>query len=83
MALLDVQNLRKLAMSGDLSAQHKLGWLHYTGEGVTEDHVKAADWWKSAANEGHANSRIDLAVMFYRDTAGRLLPAAPGLRMVL
>lgn len=79
MPLVGVKELRKRAMSGDLSAQHKLGWMYYTGHEVALDYSKAANWWEGAARRGHGQSRVDLAIMFYRDMAGRFMPVMPDL----
>jgi Sel1 repeat len=44
---------RSLAEQGDASAQHFLGKMYESGEGVRRDPVEAAKWFRLAADQGH------------------------------
>ena len=56
-----LQNAKK----GDLAAQSELGRRYATGEDVTEDKKKAADWYRKAAEQGHAKAQFQLAELLY------------------
>lgn len=46
------------AVSGDAEAQYELGFAYYWGlRGMPEDAVKAAEWWRKAADQGHLGAQ--------------------------
>ena len=44
---------------------HKRGLLFYKGIGVPKDFKKAAQWFRRAANKGHAGAQYNLGIMSY------------------
>lgn len=75
--------LLKRAMSGNVVAQHSLGWLYYNGsEDVPINLDKARGWWEEAARKGHAQSRVDLALMFRRAADGLYYESFGGTKVV-
>ncbi|TAL31156.1 MAG: AAA family ATPase [Alphaproteobacteria bacterium] len=82
------QALLKKAEGGDAEAQRQLGDIYFFGEaGVPKDPVKAAEWYRRAADQGHSDAQFNLgrcyetgvgvkknladAVMWYRMAAGK------------
>jgi TPR repeat protein len=47
---------RPLAEQGDARAQAELGWMYNTGEGVAQNRVQAASWYRKAADQGLADA---------------------------
>jgi TPR repeat protein len=47
-----------LALQGDAEAQFNLGLLYVKGEGVPQDYVDAAEWYRRAAEQGHAGAQF-------------------------
>ncbi len=60
---------RALADGGDATAQAALAGLYRFGQGVVEDHVRAAAWYRRAAAQGGATAQLNLGDM-YADGAG-------------
>lgn len=54
----------ELAEKGNFRAQHYLGKMYYSGEGVPKDLQLAIKWCKAAADQGSADAQIDLAYMY-------------------
>jgi len=52
-----------LARNGDADAQFNLGFWFAT-EGKSQDFAQAADWYLKAANQNHALSQFNLAIMY-------------------
>ena len=53
---------RRAAEGGSAAAQAQLGLWHLHGEkGLQQDHVKAAAWFRKAADLGHADAASSLA----------------------
>jgi uncharacterized protein len=55
---------RPLAEQGDARAQAELGRMYNTGEGVAQDRVQAAYWFRKAADQGFANAQTHLGLMY-------------------
>jgi TPR repeat protein len=53
-----------IADQGDPHAQYNLGLLYARGEGVPQDHGKAAEWYRKAAEQGVAAAQYNLGVMY-------------------
>ena len=49
-------SLQKVAEQGQVEAQFKLGLLYFNGEGVPKDFVRAAEWFRKAAGQGHTEA---------------------------
>ena len=56
--------LRPLAQSGFALAQHNLGWMHFKGLGVPQDHSVAFPWFLKAARQGLDRSQLNVALMY-------------------
>jgi TPR repeat protein len=54
------------AEQGDASAQFNLGMMYAKGEGVLQDHTKAAKWWKLAAKQGCAQAQFTYGGMYLK-----------------
>ena len=63
MALDPRQNLQ-LASQNNAEAQFNLGVMYYKGDGMPQDHSKAAEWFKKAADQGHTKSQNNLEAMY-------------------
>ena len=46
--------LRPLATKGHAGAQFNLGWMHESGQGITQDYQEALKWYRLAAAQGTA-----------------------------
>jgi uncharacterized protein len=55
---------RSLAELGDASAQHFLGKMYESGEGMRRDPVEAAKWFRLAADQGHTGAQFYLGGMY-------------------
>ena len=60
-----------LAEQDDADAQHNLGVMYYTGQGVPQNYAEAAKWWLKAAKRGFATAQVSLGFMYYK---GRGVP---------
>jgi clan AA aspartic protease (TIGR02281 family) len=66
-----VKQLTALASTGNVVAQHKLGYLYSTGEGVPKDSVQAVNWYRKAAEQGYAPAQYNLGYLY---TTGEGVP---------
>ena len=64
-----LEKWRRLAESGDPSAQTNVGLLYSQGKGVTQDPAEAFKWYRMAAMQNHIDAQYNLAVL-YRDGKG-------------
>jgi TPR repeat protein len=55
---------RSLAEQGDASAQHFLGKMYESGEGMRRNPVEAAKWFRLAADQGHTGAQFYLGGMY-------------------
>lgn len=66
--VLTLSDFEKKAEYGDIEAQNILADTYYTGnylgEKVHKDRAKAFELYKKAANQGHAESQTNLAIMY-------------------
>lgn len=58
------EEIRDLALGGNSSAQFNLGVIHDTGQGVPEDNIEAAKWYRLAADQGNPEAQYNLGVMY-------------------
>ena len=56
--------LRALSEQGDASAQHRLGLMYESGQGVPKDFTEARKWYRKAADQGVALAQIKLGYMY-------------------
>jgi hypothetical protein len=56
------------ADNGDTESQYKLGKMYTEGAGVSIDHAKATEAFKSAAAQGHAKAEYKLGLHYYEGT---------------
>ena len=61
----DLQRPQALAEQGDASSQVSLGRMYRDGDGVPQDHAKAAHWYRKAAEQGHTGGQVALGRMYY------------------
>ena len=64
---LQLGNIRKDAEKGDATAQFKLGIIYNNGWGVPADIAEATEWYRKAAEQGHAASRDMLRTTFFTE----------------
>ena len=55
-----VKYFRWAAENGYADAQNRLGVRYYNGQGVSEDKIKAYEWFKKAADQGHVKALENL-----------------------
>lgn len=55
---------RRAAMRGLPEAQHALGFLYATGQGVSRDETIAVGWFRRSAYQGHCAAQHNLGVMY-------------------
>jgi len=70
----DFENLCKAAEQGDTNAQFKFGHSYFTGQMVTQDYAKSAEWFKKAAEQGHSEAKdflIKAEAILAREAAER------------
>jgi Sel1 repeat-containing protein len=68
------ETFSRLALKDNPEAQYNLAFMYYGGEGVKQDDVKAAFWFKQAAKSAHAGAQDTLAYLYLH---GRGLKADP------
>jgi len=61
---MDINELSKLAESGDINAQIDLGVCYVKGDGVPLDAKKAAYWWQKAADGGNDVAQYYLGLLY-------------------
>jgi len=54
-----------LASHGDGSMDNGRGYSYYRGLGVPQDYSAAADWFRKAADLGHAGAQNSLGYSYY------------------
>lgn len=55
---------RKVAEQGSATAQHFLGIMYLSGEGVLPNYFEAAKWFRLAAEQGYASAQYILGQMY-------------------
>ena len=65
----EIEECRKAAEQGDVSAQYALAGCYSEGKGMPKDDAEAVKWWRKAAQQGDFNSMFFLALS-YRDGEG-------------
>jgi|SaaInlStandDraft_2_1057019.scaffolds.fasta_scaffold19895_2 Zn-dependent protease with chaperone function len=59
-----IREFRKSANAGYAPAQHSLGEMYKNGQGVTQDHEEAAQWYRMAAIQGYTIAQYNLGLMY-------------------
>jgi TPR repeat protein len=59
-----MQQYRKAAEQGSALAQTDLGNLHFQGQGVPKDYLRAITLWRKAADQGAAEAQYNLGYMY-------------------
>jgi hypothetical protein len=54
----------KLAEQGDSKAQHLLGLMYYSGDGIIKDDKQAMYWWLKSAEQGNTQAQLDLGYLY-------------------
>ena len=60
----EIDALRARAEAGVASAQFSHGFRYNTGQGVPQDYVEAARWYRLAADQGYATAQFNRGVMY-------------------
>jgi TPR repeat protein len=55
---------KALAEQGHAAAQHNLGVMYTTGEGVPENDTEAVKWYRKAAEQGNVSAQNNLGAMY-------------------
>ena len=55
---------RPLAEEGDAQAQYYVGLMYARGEGVPEDNLQAAHWFRKSAEQGNPQSQYHLGTLY-------------------
>lgn len=59
---INIENAKK----GDEKAQYVIGYMYYKGKGVPKNYVKAADWYKKAAEHKNTKALNNLAYLYQK-----------------
>lgn len=59
-----IATLKEQAASGDAKAQSDLGGMYYDGNGIAQDLIQAAIWYRKAADQGVATAQFNLGLMY-------------------
>ena len=59
-----VADLRARIARGDVEAEVALGNLYESGDVLPQDPAQAAEWYRRAADKGHAGAQMNLAMMY-------------------
>ena len=66
-----IEALQTRANAGDAYAQNNIGVMYANGQGVPQDDVEAAVWYRQAAEQGHAMAQNNIGVLY---TSGQGVP---------
>lgn len=56
---------RHLADRGHPIAMYNIGWMYHNGFGLVIDDIKAAEWWRNAAESGLEEAEQALGMLYY------------------
>ena len=59
-----LKEFRRLAVSGDATAQYNLGMMYHKGQGVAQDFKEAAVWYRYAVKQGDADALNSLGILY-------------------
>ena len=60
----ELPSVRAEAESGNATAQHNLGRMYATGDGVPKDSTEAAKWFRKSAEQGDAGAQFYIGAMY-------------------
>ena len=60
----DIAAVMAAAEGGDPEAQYELGWMYSFGTDVPTDRAKSAQWYRRAADQGHAGAQVVLGIKY-------------------
>jgi TPR repeat protein len=60
--------VQPLANQGNARAQHELGFMYWSGQGVRKDYAEAIKWYRRSAEQGYANAQWSLGYMYSTGT---------------
>jgi uncharacterized protein len=55
---------RPLANQGNASAQLRLGFMYYSGQGVPQNYAEAMKWSRLAADQGDPDAQLNVGIMY-------------------
>ncbi len=58
------QALKEFKADGGKDSSYNLGVMYFKGEGVKADHLQGIEWFKKAAEQGHANACFILGTTY-------------------
>ena len=56
--------LQDLAILDNASAQSRVAWMYYNGQGVEQDYKQALYWYTRAAEQNYPPAQLDLSEMY-------------------
>jgi len=56
--------MKQLAENGDGNAQTNLGFMYFSGQGVSKSYAESVKWYRRAAEKGHATAQFNLGLMY-------------------
>jgi S1-C subfamily serine protease len=57
--------LKAQAENGDGSAQESLGFMYENGQGISQDYVEAAKWYRREAEQGYIWGEVSIGLCYY------------------
>ncbi|MBY0414970.1 MAG: sel1 repeat family protein [Bdellovibrionales bacterium] len=69
------------AANGDCNAEHKVGYMYFTGTCVAQNNNKALDYFYKAANQGHPKAQIILGNLFYQNKNDPTISSCPDCQL--
>lgn len=79
-AALSFEEVKAMAVAGDMQAQYILGYAYYTGQQIEESDQEALVWWNKAARQGHREADVYMGLSFAEGFGGSLLSEDEGIR---
>lgn len=66
----DFTETRKAAEEGNAEKQYQLAWLYSWGQGITQDNLKAIEWFVRSAYIGYAPAQTELGILYHYNVCG-------------
>ena len=63
-----LEEVKRLAESGDVEAQNNLGFAYSNGIGTPKNKAEAVKWYRKAAEQGASVAQFNLALMYVAGT---------------
>ena len=71
----EFERTKRLAIDGDASAQHNLGYSYFNGEGVAQDYKQAYAWWSVAKANSYESAEKNLGILTKKMTKEQIAEA--------